>query len=309
MLPGLGPNLGPNDILMKTQLFLFIFLLSGSSLLAQWTEDHAAVRQTIEQLFDGMRNGDSIQIASAFVPNAQMATAFYDKEGTPQYRLGSLERFLGSVAVPHEGLYDEKLWSMDFQIDGPIAQAWTEYSFFVDTTLSHCGVNTFHLAKTTDGWKIPSVLDSRRKEGCQSSNQDIPVQLDQIMNDWHHAAATADADAFFGTMTKDGIYLGTDPSERWLRDELRSWAGKAFEREVAWAFTPSDRVWYFNPSQDVAWFEELLDTWMGTCRGSGVLVKTSDGWKLKHYNLAVTIANEKIKGFIELTKEAPETKE
>lgn len=294
---------------MKTPFLLLSFLLSGFSLSAQWTEDHAAVRQTIQQLFDGMRNTDSVQIAGVFAPNAQMATAFYDKEGTPQYRQGSLERFLGSVAVPHEGVYDEKLWSMDIQIDGPIAQAWTEYSFFVDTTLLHCGVNTFQLAKTTDGWKITSVLDSRRKQGCLTSRKDIPEVLNQVMDDWHQAAATANADAFFGAMTKDGIYLGTDPSERWLRDELRSWAGKAFDREVAWAFTPSDRVWYFNSSQDVAWFEELLDTWMGTCRGSGVLVKTVDGWKIKHYNLAVTIANEKIKGFIELTKEEPETKE
>lgn len=294
---------------MKTPILFFFLFLSCFSLSAQWTEDHAAVRQTIEQLFDGMRSVDSLQIAGVFAPNVQMATAFYNKEGVPQYRLGSLDRFLGSVAVPHEGLYDEKLWSMDIQIDGPVAQAWTEYSFFLDTTLSHCGVNTFQLAKTAEGWKITSILDSRRKEGCLASQKDIPVELNEIMDNWHQAAATADADAFFGTMTQDGIYLGTDPSERWLRDELRSWAGKAFEREVAWAFTPRDRVWYFNPSQDVAWFEELLDTWMGTCRGSGVMVKTAEGWKLKHYNLAVTIANEKIKGFIELTKEAPETKE
>ncbi|MEO1715433.1 MAG: hypothetical protein AAFU60_19060 [Bacteroidota bacterium] len=101
---------------MRTTLLLFTFLLSGFSLSAQWTEDHTAVQQTIQRLFDGMRSVDSLQIAGVFAANAQMATAFYDKEGTPQYRQGSLERFLGSVAVPHEGLYDEKpgLWGHQF---------------------------------------------------------------------------------------------------------------------------------------------------------------------------------------------------
>ena len=270
---------------------------------AQWTDDHAAVRQTIEQLFDGMRATDSVKIASVFDPNCKMASAFINKEGIPQYREGTLEQFLGSVGAPHDGLYDEKLWSMDIQIDGPVAQAWTEYSFFLDTTLLHCGVNTFQLAKTENGWKITSILDSRRKNNCIQTAEDVPSNLNKIMDDWHKAAATANGDAFFGAMTEDGIYLGTDPSERWLRDELRHWAKKAFERDVAWAFTPKDRQWYFNDNNDVAWFEELLETWMGTCRGSGVLVKTPDGWKIKHYNLAVTIANEKIEGFIELTKQ------
>lgn len=287
---------------MKTLASLLFICLFTFPVFAQWTEDHTAVKNTIDELFDGMRTTDSLGIAKLFVPNAKMATAFMDQEGTPQYREGSLDKFLSSVGSPHEGLYDEKLWSMDIQIDGPIAQAWTDYSFFLDTTLLHCGVNTFQLAKTSEGWKITSILDSRRQNGCISSAPEIPKALDQLMDEWHRAAATADEEVFFGSMTKDGIYLGTDPSERWLRDELRQLAQKAFEREVAWAFTPKDRQWYFNGSKDVAWFEELLDTWMGTCRGSGVVVKTPEGWKIKHYNLAVTIANEQIQGFIELTK-------
>ena len=42
---------------------------------------------------------------------------------------------------------------------------------------------------------------------------------------------------------------------------------------------------------------------MGECRGSGVLKRINNEWKLVHYNLAVTIDNDKIKGFIDLVSE------
>jgi hypothetical protein len=48
----------------------------------------------------------------------------------------------------------------------------------------------------------------------------------------------------------------------------------------------------------VAWFDEALDTPnMGPCRGSGVLVATTAGWKIAQYNLALTIPNDLVDEF------------
>jgi len=123
-----------------------------------------------------------------------------------------------------------------------------------------------------------------------------------LMDSWHNAAATADEDVFFGSMTQDCIYLGTDETEKWKRDELKEWSKEYFDRESAWSFTAFDREIYFTKDANTAWFDEKLNTWMGICRGSGVLIRTDEGWKLKHYNLAVTVPNEKINGFIELVE-------
>jgi len=51
-----------------------------------------------------------------------------------------------------------------------------------------------------------------------------------------------------------------------------------------------------------AWFEETLDTWMGDCRGSGVLIYQSSIWKIKHYNLAIAVPNDVVKDYIKLLK-------
>ena len=121
-------------------------------------------------------------------------------------------------------------------------------------------------------------------------------ELDSLMNTWHQAAAQADAELFFGLMTEEGVYIGTDATERWLRDELKEWSKKAFERSSAWTFTAIERNWHFL-SPEVAIGDELLETWMGTCRSTMVLKKVEGQWLIFHYQLSVTVPNERIQEF------------
>lgn len=123
------------------------------------------------------------------------------------------------------------------------------------------------------------------------------VSLNQFMDSWHLAAAEANAEEFFGRMREDAIYIGTDKSERWLRDDLRKWSAKAFARESAWTFVASERNWQVHPDQQFAICDELLITWMGPCRATAVLTWEKEGWKIIHYQLSVTIDNEKIESF------------
>lgn len=138
----------------------------------------------------------------------------------------------------------------------------------------------------------------------QSPNNAISAEeANALLDNWHKAAATANAELFFGSMTQDAIYLGTDPAERWQRDELRQWSKKFFDRDKAWDFKPLNRELYFSADKETLWFEETLDTWMGTCRGSGVVIQEDEGLKIAHYNLAVLIENEKIQDFISLREQ------
>ena len=43
----------------------------------------------------------------------------------------------------------------------------------------------------------------------------------------------------------------------------------------------------------IAWFDERLENAkIGVCRGTGVLLRTADGWKIAQYNLSVPVPNE-----------------
>lgn len=127
--------------------------------------------------------------------------------------------------------------------------------------------------------------------------------ISEFMDNWHKAAATADEEVFFGSMTENGIYLGTDKTEKWTRDEMAEWANEYFQQESAWSFTVTERDVYFSEEGKTAWLNEKLDTWMGVCKGTAVLVLRSEGWKIALYDLSVTVDNDKIDQLLELIKE------
>ena len=257
-----------------------------------------AVINTIRTLFDGMRTGDSLALRSVLHPNAHLQSSYTNKAGNPVLSTGSIDKWVSSVGTPHEEVYDEKIWSYKIRIDDNLASAWTDYTFYVGEKQSHCGVNAFHLVHTNQGWKISHIIDTRRKTNCQTAFSNAKEEVNTLMDNWHKAAATADEAVFFGSMTPDGIYIGTDAEERWGRDEMATWSKEYFEKDSAWDFTTLKRTVYLDADEELAWFEESLDTWMGECRASGVVTKTTAGWKIKHYHLSVTVPNDNIDQFL-----------
>jgi uncharacterized protein (TIGR02246 family) len=122
--------------------------------------------------------------------------------------------------------------------------------------------------------------------------------VNAVLDDWHQAAAKADEARYFGHFTPDAVFLGTDATERWTRDEFRTWAKPYFSKGKAWSFTSVSRHVSFSKDGAVAWFDETLSTPnMGPARGSGVLVKDGDAWKIAQYNLSIPIPNDLMKEF------------
>lgn len=118
--------------------------------------------------------------------------------------------------------------------------------------------------------------------------------VDAVLDDWHAAAAEGDFDRYFDHFENDSsIFMGTDATERWTIAEFKPWSKPHFEDDgVAWTFTPTFRKVYFSDDGQTAWFDEELDTPnLGPSRGSGVLVKQGEEWKIAHYNLAIPIPN------------------
>lgn len=42
-------------------------------------------------------------------------------------------------------------------VDGDMAQVWGQYSFFANSVLSHCGINSLSMVKTESGWKVANT--------------------------------------------------------------------------------------------------------------------------------------------------------
>lgn len=119
-------------------------------------------------------------------------------------------------------------------------------------------------------------------------------KINLLLDNWHKAAAEAKFDTYFGMMADDAIFIGTDPTENWNISEFKAFAKPYFDKGKAWNFTSVERNHFFAKDGETAWFDELLDTQMKICRGSGVLRKDGDQWKIVHYVLSMTIPNDNV---------------
>jgi len=120
-----------------------------------------------------------------------------------------------------------------------------------------------------------------------------------VLDAFHVAAARADEAAYFDLLAPNGVFLGTDATERWDKAAFQAFAHPYFAKGKAWTFTPRDRHVDFSHDGRVAWFDELLDSASyGECRGSGALEKTESGWKITQYNLSIPMPNDLSKEFV-----------
>ena len=131
----------------------------------------------------------------------------------------------------------------------------------------------------------------------------VKEQITSVLDQWHKAASDANFDAYFKLMAQQSIFIGTDPEELWNKQEFMDFAKPYFDRGKAWSFTSVERNIYMDQNQKYAWFDELLSTQMELCRGSGILMLTDQGWKIRHYVLSIAVPNEDVDQLVALKKQ------
>jgi hypothetical protein len=146
--------------LLSCALIFLSFYVSAQKI----SQESESVKKVINQLFEGMRKGDSTIVRSVFYENAKMQSIFTDKTGAIVLsKTDGIDGFVKAVGTPHPEVWDERLLNYEIKIDGSMATAWTPYEFYRGNNFSHAGVDAFTLFKTADGWKIIYICDTRRK--------------------------------------------------------------------------------------------------------------------------------------------------
>jgi len=155
---------------MKALKLLFLTLLIAPAVVAQHGPVNYAeheVMEVIETMFDGMRELDADKVASTFAEGATL-TSSGSREGTPFVRSMPMSNFVGAIRQGADGpAWDERIWNVRIDVKDNLATAWMDYAFYAGDQFSHCGSNTFQLARHADGaWKTIALADTRVMSGC-----------------------------------------------------------------------------------------------------------------------------------------------
>ena len=143
-------------------IFFCISVLIAFTAKAQTAED--SIKTTINNLFTAMKNADTAMLRNCFADNATLQTIRKNNSGYFVEK-DDLQGFVEFIGKSAKGDADETIeFTEKILIDGPLASVWTPYKFFYKGKFSHCGVDSYQLIRTGQGWKIVYLIDTRRKD-------------------------------------------------------------------------------------------------------------------------------------------------
>jgi hypothetical protein len=148
---------------------LFAFAVTPAVAQAPGSLDSAAARrqvlEVVHRLLHAMEVRDTALLSSLFVPGARLLGMRPTKSGMVLQAL-TVPQFAAFVANDRRDRWVERLHATEVQIDGTLATVWARYDFRFGDRFSHCGTDAFQLLRTEEGWKIVSLADTYRTEGC-----------------------------------------------------------------------------------------------------------------------------------------------
>jgi SnoaL-like domain len=165
-------------------------------------------------------------------------------------------------------------------------------------------MNVYFLKYTTIATIIFCIIGCANKPSVVPNNEQ---QIATLLDGFNIAAAKADYNTYFNYFDDDAIFIGTDATERWNKQAFMIWAKPYFDKKTTWNFTTLQRHIYIDTASNIAWFDELLETQMKICRGSGVLKKQENEWKIKQYVLSTSVPNKILDSVIHLKTDIEDT--
>ncbi|MBT4053017.1 MAG: hypothetical protein HOE73_07995 [Bacteroidetes Order II. Incertae sedis bacterium] len=133
---------------------------------AQNTNDvqESSILEVVSKVFEGINTHDGDLIRSVMAPSAILFSSSMLNE-IPRANMSTAEQFAEGVSDPDQG-FIERMFETEVRIREGIATVWDQYDFHINKRFSHCGVDTFSLIRSAEGWKIVSLIYTVENEGC-----------------------------------------------------------------------------------------------------------------------------------------------
>jgi Putative lumazine-binding len=151
---------------MRNLRWILTFVtLAGSA--APVAASEQQVLQTIERFFTALQQRDGPAIGKLLLADGELIG--YRRENGER-RISRLSHADYAAAISEgDSKLLERIWDPVIHVDGDLASAWTPYDFWVDGEFHHCGVNSFNLLRTSNGWRIAAVVYTIETEDCPPS--------------------------------------------------------------------------------------------------------------------------------------------
>jgi hypothetical protein len=144
-----------------------VLTLSLPSMAVGQTPAEREVLTVIQSFLEGLRTKDTALMKSHLdsLTRFTLLRPAQSGGGVRVFLLSGAE-FVQRTTQPGGPTYDEPIRNPQVQIDADLASVWAEYQVRMEGKVTHCGYDSFQLARLNGRWKILNVSDTFRQQGC-----------------------------------------------------------------------------------------------------------------------------------------------
>ncbi|MCL4866955.1 MAG: hypothetical protein KJZ47_13755 [Gemmatimonadales bacterium] len=141
-------------------------LLLAVPLGAAAQSDSAQVVGTLGRMLGALYSKDAAALRAEMDSAARMTLLRPAPGGGVRVVVLTADEFIQAAMSPTGPALDEPIRIKSLTLDGDLATVWAEYQVRIDGAVSHCGHDAFHLVRRGSAWRVLTVADTFRREGC-----------------------------------------------------------------------------------------------------------------------------------------------
>jgi len=121
--------------------------------------------KSVDKLFELMAAHKPADIIALHTAESQLTAFIKGRDGKSKIEILSREAFSKFFETKRAELA-EKMYDVKSYVFGDMATVDGRYIFTVNNKLQHCGMNSFHLIRTAEGWKLGNSISTIEPNGC-----------------------------------------------------------------------------------------------------------------------------------------------
>jgi len=126
----------------------------------------------IDKLFELMAAHNPAEIIKIHTSESQLTALIFGRDGKKTTENLTREAFSKFFETKRAELA-EKMYDVKTSVFGDMATVDGRYIFTVNNKLQHCGMNSFHLVRTADGWKLGNSISTIEPNGCTEKEKQM----------------------------------------------------------------------------------------------------------------------------------------
>ena len=138
--------------------------LAGNAM-AQTPDDGCAlpsepegIPAALDAAISGPADKDRACMKALLIPDARMLFASLGADGTPSYRLETVDEWIARVKARGHARLEERQLKFHIERYGNIADLWSSYALHSDGKQVARGINSIQAIKDAGGWRVSSIM-------------------------------------------------------------------------------------------------------------------------------------------------------